>query len=167
MGQHGSPRQRRTSKKYRGRQFQHPTFARPALRDAYSSIRATNRASSLARLETVTRVRPGQGIAITAYCSFRPTSSVAGKSTAATKYTSLLQHGLIQELQSTSQVLLRWVTQRGIAIISKSRDEERMRLNLDGEWKLRDEEIERISSLDAGVRFNDPVDHGFDVPVFE
>ncbi|KAI9928665.1 NAD(P)H-dependent D-xylose reductase (XR) [Aspergillus wentii] len=117
--------------------------------------------------QTVTRVRPGQGIAITAYCSFRPTSSVAGKSTAATKYTSLLQHGLIQELQSTSQVLLRWVTQRGIAIISKSRDEERMRLNLDGEWKLRDEEIERISSLDAGVRFNDPVDHGFDVPVFE
>ncbi|KAJ5362184.1 Aldo/keto reductase subgroup [Penicillium brevicompactum] len=112
-----------------------------------------------------------RGIAITAYCSFGPQSAVAAKLANVSKLDSLLDHQLIMRIsndhnKSPSQVLLRWATQRGIAVIPKSKNLERMRQNMDMQWSLEDSEIGAISDLNQGLRLNDPVLHGFDVPVF-
>jgi len=56
-----------------------------------------------------------------------------------------------------AQVLLRWATQRGVAVIPKSVNVDRLKENLDVvEFDLTGEEIEAISALDKGLRFNDP-----------
>ncbi|KAK4868578.1 hypothetical protein LT330_006780 [Penicillium expansum] len=112
-----------------------------------------------------------RGIAITAYCSFGPQSAVAAKLANVSKLDSLLDHQLIKKIssdhnKSPSQVLLRWATQRGIAVIPKSKNLERMRQNMDMQWNLEDSEIGAISDLNQGLRLNDPVLHGFSVPVF-
>ncbi|CAI7630452.1 unnamed protein product [Penicillium bialowiezense] len=112
-----------------------------------------------------------RGIAITAYCSFGPQSAVAAKLANVSKLDSLLDHQLIRKIssehnKSPSQVLLRWATQRGIAVIPKSGKSEHMRQNMDMQWNLEKSEIEAISALNQGLRLNDPVLHGFDVPIF-
>ena len=59
-------------------------------------------------------------------------------------------------------VLLRWATQRGIAVIPKSNNVGRLKQNLEVlEFELKDEETKGISGLDKGLRFNDP---GFCLP---
>ena len=77
--------------------------------------------------------------------------------------------------KTPAQVLLRWATQRGIAVIPKSNQSERLAENLACcDFDLTDAEIEvsywfrgipgsvidvhyqKITSLDAEVRFNDP-----------
>jgi len=102
------------------------------------------------------------GIAVTAYSSFGPQSYVelgAHKGAA-----SLLQHSIIAEIasakaKSTSQVLLRWATQRGLAVIPKSNNHGRLIQNLEcNTFDLTPEEINAISGLDIGLRLNDPVD---------
>jgi D-xylose reductase len=56
-------------------------------------------------------------------------------------------------------VILRWCTQRGIAVIPKSNSRERLLENLNtGEFSLTEEEIKAISALDKGLRFNNPPD---------
>lgn len=56
-----------------------------------------------------------------------------------------------------AQVLLRWATQRNIAVIPKSNNKDRLQQNLEVTgFDLKDEEIKAISSLDKGLRFNDP-----------
>ena len=60
--------------------------------------------------------------------------------------------------KTPAQVLLRWATQRGVAVIPKSNNQGRLRQNLDVTgWELGGEEVESISGLDRGMRFNDPV----------
>ncbi|KAL5355762.1 NADP-dependent oxidoreductase domain-containing protein [Aspergillus floccosus] len=113
-----------------------------------------------------------QGIAITAYCSFGPQSSVAAKSENATSIPSLIDHPLIQAIaqrhgRAPSQVLLRWATQRAIAVIPKNSKPLHMQQNLDLGWNSAEMEIDSIGTLDQGWRLNDPVVHGYDVPVFE
>ncbi|KAJ5093596.1 NAD(P)H-dependent D-xylose reductase xyl1 [Penicillium angulare] len=113
-----------------------------------------------------------QGVAITAYCSFGPQSSVAGKLKDSFSFSSLLEHPSIKGIgrahgKTPSQVLLRWSTQRGISVIPKSGNLPHMQQNLDMDWSLTSEQIEIISSLDQGKRFNDPVEHGFDLPIFD
>ncbi|OQD71209.1 hypothetical protein PENPOL_c001G01631 [Penicillium polonicum] len=112
-----------------------------------------------------------QEIVVTAYCSFGPQSTVAAKLANVDQFDSLLDHHLIKTVaqkhgKASSQVLLRWATQRGIAVIPKSRQPEHMRQNLDMEWNLSEVEIEAISALDRGLRLNDPVLHGYNVPIF-
>lgn len=59
--------------------------------------------------------------------------------------------------RSPAQVLLRWATQRGIAVIPKSNNESRLKQNLEAtDFDLTKEELEAISALDKGLRFNDP-----------
>ena len=60
--------------------------------------------------------------------------------------------------KSPAQVLLRWATQRGVAVIPKSNNQGRLAQNLDVTgWDLEKEEVEAISGLDKGLRFNDPL----------
>jgi hypothetical protein len=53
--------------------------------------------------------------------------------------------------------LLRWSTQRGVAVIPKSNNQSRLAQNLDVcSFDLKEDEIEKISALDKGLRFNNP-----------
>ncbi|KAF8512150.1 NADP-dependent oxidoreductase domain-containing protein [Hysterangium stoloniferum] len=100
------------------------------------------------------------GMAITAYTSLGPQSFVelnADKGAA-----SLLTHGKISQIaqahgRTTAQVLLRWATQRGIAVIPKTNNATRLVQNFAvNDFDLSEEEIKSISALNSGLRFNDP-----------
>lgn len=59
--------------------------------------------------------------------------------------------------KTPAQVLLRWATQRGVAVIPKSNNANRLQQNLEvTAFDLTPEEMESISALDRGLRFNDP-----------
>jgi len=101
-------------------------------------------------------------IAVTAYCSFGPQSWV--ELNMAQGATSLLTDNktiskIVEETGKTpAQVLLRWATQRGIAVIPKSNDKQRLMKNLDCmDFNLTAEQMKEISSLDCDLRFNNPV----------
>ncbi|PNP82945.1 hypothetical protein FNYG_03267 [Fusarium nygamai] len=111
-------------------------------------------------------------IAVTAYSSFGPQSfkELPGIfSKRAHGAEPLLESSLIKGIagkygKTPAQVLLRWVTQRNIAVIPKSNNPSRLAQNLDVvSFDLSQEEIESISALDRGLRFNDP---GFYLPNF-
>ena len=58
---------------------------------------------------------------------------------------------------STAQVLLRWATQRGLAVIPKSNSQKRLEENLNvTNFDLSDAEIQEISDLDMNLKFNVP-----------
>lgn len=108
-----------------------------------------------------------EGIAVTAYSSFGPQSFVELDWEKALKLKPLFEHDLIKSIaakhnRTTGQILLRWATQRGLAVIPKSNNPKRLAENLDVvSFNLTEDEIKAISALDAGIRFNDPVaDHG-------
>ncbi|CAI6334424.1 unnamed protein product [Periconia digitata] len=110
------------------------------------------------------------GIVVTAYSSFGPqsflelppafkerASNVALLFDAEPVKRAAATHG-----KTPAQVLLRWATQRGIAVIPKSNNKDRLAQNLDvTSFELSDEEVSAISALDKGLRFNDP---GFYLP---
>jgi D-xylose reductase len=102
------------------------------------------------------------GIVVTAYCSFGPQSWVElGKHHGVE---SLFEQGVVVEIakakqQTTAQVLLRWATQRGIAVIPKSNQISRLEENLSCDsFDLSEAEIAKISTLNANLRMNDPSD---------
>ena len=104
-------------------------------------------------------------IAITAYSSFGPQSFLElppAFRERAKEVTLLFDapvvKGAADRLGVTpAQVLLRWATQRGIAVIPKSNNVGRLKQNLEVlVFELKDEEMKGISSLDKGLRFNDP-----------
>ena len=126
------------------------------------------------------------GIAVTAYFSFGPTSYVeltrlmassqsknkdlfdngtfdnAGQR--AISAPKLFEHPTIEDIakmhgRTPAQVLLRWATQRGLAVIPKTVDTKRLKQNMDClSFDLKRDEIESISAMDVGMRFNNPSD---------
>ena len=74
----------------------------------------------------------------------------------------LFDHDVVKTIadahgKSPAQVLLRWSTQRGVAVIPKSNNQSRLAQNLDVcSFDLKQEEIDQISGLDKGLRFNNP-----------
>ncbi|KIX01905.1 uncharacterized protein Z518_07844 [Rhinocladiella mackenziei CBS 650.93] len=108
-----------------------------------------------------------ENIVITAYSSFGPQSflEMTAEFRARTQEVPLLfDVDIVKKTASRvnktpAQVLLRWATQRNIAVIPKSNHVDRLRQNLEvgsGSFYLAEEEIEAISALDKGLRFNDP-----------
>ncbi|KAF8227184.1 Aldo/keto reductase [Tricholoma matsutake] len=101
------------------------------------------------------------GIRITAYSSLGPQSyyELGLKGVPA-----LLTHDTITSIakkhnKTTAQVLLRWATQRGIAVIPKSNNVQRTTENLAStSFNLEESELQEISSLDKNLRLNDPID---------
>lgn len=104
-----------------------------------------------------------EGIAVTAYSSFGPLSFIELNLKNAQETPKLFDHDVIKGIaekhgKTPAQVLLRWATQRNIAVIPKSNDPKRLAQNLDVTgWDLEASEIEAISSLDRNLRFNDPL----------
>ncbi|KAL1647393.1 hypothetical protein SLS58_002721 [Diplodia intermedia] len=101
-------------------------------------------------------------IAVTAYSSFGPQSFLELKMQRAEDAPLLFDHDVIKSIASKhnvtpAQVLLRWSTQRGVAIIPKSNSKDRLKQNLEvNGFDLAKEEIESISSINKNLRFNDP-----------
>ncbi|KAH0838037.1 NADP-dependent oxidoreductase domain-containing protein [Lanmaoa asiatica] len=102
------------------------------------------------------------GIAVTAYSSFGPQSYL--ELGMAKDSTSLLQHNLVAGIaaahgKTTAQVLLRWATQREIAVIPKSNNFDRLTANLQCDsFNLSEAEIAGLSALNINYRLNNPVD---------
>ena len=114
-----------------------------------------------------------QSITITAYSSFGPQSFRELNMKSAHDTPLLFESPVITGIaerhgKTAAQVLLRWATQRGVAVIPKSNDQGRLRQNLDVTgWELEGSEVEEISGLDRGLRFNDPVNvSGVSLPSF-
>ncbi|KAI3405429.1 GRE3 [Candida oxycetoniae] len=112
-----------------------------------------------------------QGIAVTAYSSFGPLSFVELENKKAIDAPKLFEHDTIKRIaanhgKTCAQVLLRWSTQRNIAVIPKSSKQERAIENLEvNKFNLTDDDIKEIKKLDKGLRFNDPWDWNH-IPVF-
>ncbi|KAJ8516121.1 hypothetical protein ONZ45_g179 [Pleurotus djamor] len=112
--------------------------------------------------EALVKLANTLGIAITAYSSFGPQSyvelgadkGVAGLLTLDTVTKIASAHG-----KSPSQILLRWATQRGLAVIPKTNDPSRLAQNLDCcSFDLTEEQLKQISALNVNLRLNDPAD---------
>jgi diketogulonate reductase-like aldo/keto reductase len=108
-----------------------------------------------------------EGIAVTAYSSFGPQSFLELEWKKAFDTPTLFEHKTVTSIaekhkKTPAQVLLRWATQRGLAVIPKSNNQERLLQNLDvTSFDLEEKEIESISALDRGLRFNNPFDVSF------
>ncbi|KAF1989340.1 Aldo/keto reductase [Aulographum hederae CBS 113979] len=105
------------------------------------------------------------GIVVTAYSSFGPQSFRELPPTFSQRSKGielLFDEGTVKGVAekhgvTPAQVLLRWATQRNICVIPKSNSPNRLQQNLDVVgFDLAPEEIEAISKLDKGLRFNDP-----------
>lgn len=103
------------------------------------------------------------GIVITAYSSFGPQSFIELNMQIAKDTPLLFDNPTIKSIaekkgKTPAQILLRWATQRGVAVIPKSNNQGRLAQNLDvTSWNLDDSEVKEISELDKGLRFNDPL----------
>lgn len=113
------------------------------------------------------------GIQITGYSSFGPQSFLEMGHSTALETPTLFEHTSIKSIadkheKSPAQVLLRWATQRGIAVIPKSGNPDRLFANLHvNDFDLTEQDLVEISKLEKGIRFNDPTswgDEGF--PIF-
>jgi len=102
------------------------------------------------------------GIHITAYSSFGPISYHELEMEKAKDTPLLFEHDVVKKIaekhsKTPAQVLLRWSTQRGVAVIPKSNNQQRLAANLDVcNFDLSQDEIKSISGLDRGLRFNNP-----------
>jgi len=104
-----------------------------------------------------------EGMAVTAYSSFGPQSFIELKMQQAKDTPLLLDNETIKSIASkhgktAAQVLLRWATQRGVAVIPKSNNQHRLAENLDvTSFELSKSELGQISGLNQNLRFNDPL----------
>ncbi|KAI1841406.1 hypothetical protein JX266_012417 [Neoarthrinium moseri] len=103
-----------------------------------------------------------EGIAVTAYSSFGPASFLEFGFKHAEAMVPLMKDPLITDIaakhgKQPSQILLRWATQRGLAVIPKTSRAEVMAQNLDcTSFDLAQEDIDKISAKDGNIRFNQP-----------
>jgi len=102
------------------------------------------------------------GIAVTAYSSFGPQSYLELGFKGNVK-PLFLQDVIVKAAQAhdkdPGQVLLRWATQKGIAVIPKTNTTKRLLSNLDStSFDLTETEIRAISAFNVDLRLNDPAE---------
>jgi D-xylose reductase len=114
--------------------------------------------------KTLLKLAEAEGIAVTAYSSFGPQSFVELEWQKAKDTHILLEHPVIVESakkhdKTPAQVILRWATQRGLAVIPKSNNQTRLLQNLEVTgFDLEQSELDAITGLDRNLRFNNPTD---------
>ena len=102
-------------------------------------------------------------LVVTAYSSFGPASFVELDMQKAKDTPLLFDNQTIKSVaekhkKTPAQVLLRWATQRDIAVIPKSNNQTRLAQNLDVcSFDLSKQELDEISGLNKNLRFNDPL----------
>ena len=120
---------------------------------------------------TLLKLAESEGIAVTAYSSFGPQSFIELEWQHAKDAPVLFEHPVVAKLaekhgKTPAQILLRWATQRGLAVIPKSNNPQRLKQNLEvTDFDLSKEELESISGLDRHLRFNNPTDVSFLLPL--
>lgn len=113
---------------------------------------------------TLLQLAKSEGIAVTAYSSFGPQSFIELEWQKAKDTPVLFEHPAVTTIakkhnKTPAQVLLRWATQRGLAVIPKSNNPERLKQNLEVTgWNMDQNELDSISALDRNLRFNNPTD---------
>lgn len=111
------------------------------------------------------------GIRVTAYSSFGPQSFIELDMQHAKDTPLLFDNESVKSIadkhgKTPAQVLLRWATQRGVAVIPKSNNSSRLAQNLDVcSFDLSKEDLEQISGLNKNLRFNDPVNVSLAMPL--
>ncbi|KAK4520078.1 uncharacterized protein ATC70_008208 [Mucor velutinosus] len=113
-----------------------------------------------------------QSIAVTAYSSFGPTSLISTGSKRAKAVEPLFENPVIKDIvakynRNPSEVALRWSLERSVAVVQKSLNIDRVRMNLEAlNWEMEEEDVESINKLDTGLRFNDPMVNAQNIPLF-
>lgn len=113
--------------------------------------------------EKLVELCTAHGITITAYSSFGPQSFIELDLQQAKDVPLLFDNETVKSIadkhsKTPAQVLLRWATQRKVAVIPKSNNSSRLAQNLDVcSFDLTDDEIKKISGLNKNLRFNDPL----------
>ena len=116
---------------------------------------------------TLVQLAKSEGIALTAYSSFGPQSFVELEWQSAKDAPVLFEHPIVTAIakkhnKTPAQVLLRWATQRGLAVIPKSNNKDRLLENLKvTDFDLETSELDALSGLDRHLRFNNPTDVKF------
>ncbi|MCJ1273112.1 NAD(P)H-dependent D-xylose reductase (XR) [Puttea exsequens] len=122
--------------------------------------------------EGLVQYAESKGITITAYSSFGPQSFLELDMKSAKDTPLLFDNSTVKKIaekhsKTPAQVLLRWATQRNIAVIPKSNNPGRLAQNLDVTgWSLDKSDLDSISGLDKNLRFNDPVNYGVPLPIY-
>ncbi|KAI0348525.1 Aldo/keto reductase [Trametopsis cervina] len=112
--------------------------------------------------EHLIQLAQAEKIVVTAYSSFGPLSFRELNWQSANEAKILFEHDAVTSIASnhnrtSAEVLLRWATQRGLVVIPKATDPVLLRQNLEHtQFDLTEEELRAISSLNIGLRFNDP-----------
>ena len=117
--------------------------------------------------EQLVKFAQSRGIAVTAYSSFGPQSFLELDMKQAKDTPLLMEHATIKKIaekhgKTPAQILLRWATQRNVAVIPKSNNRDRLAQNLDvTSFDLSKDELDEISGLNQNLRFNDPLNVSF------
>ncbi|KAF1831515.1 Aldo/keto reductase [Decorospora gaudefroyi] len=98
------------------------------------------------------------GIHVTQYSPFGNQNEIYDSGKGMNK---LIDDPVLQEIgakygKSGAQVALAWGIAHGRSVIPKSKTESRIRANLEGDFVLEKEDLERVDGLDRKLRFNDP-----------
>jgi len=122
--------------------------------------------------EGLVKLAQANDMAVTAYSSFGPQSFLELEMQRAKDTPLLFDNKIVQNIadkhdKTPAQILLRWATQRNIAVIPKSNNQSRLQQNLDvTSFNLSKSELEEISGLNQHLRFNDPLNYGVDQPIY-
>jgi D-xylose reductase len=108
------------------------------------------------------KLAANEGIAVTAYSSFGPASFLEFNMAHASALKPLMEDDVITGIakkysKTPSQILLRWATQRGLAVIPKTSRHNLMAENLACVgFDIEQDDLDKITSMDKGIRFNQP-----------
>ena len=99
-----------------------------------------------------------QGIVITQYSPFGNQNEIydSGKNMG-----KLIDDPVLAEIgkkygKSGAQMALAWGIAKGCSVIPKSKTPARIKANLEGDFKLEEEDVKRVDGLDKKIRFNNP-----------
>jgi len=101
------------------------------------------------------------GITMTAYSSFGPQGWIElgmDKGMGSLFTQDFVVAAANKYKKTPAQILLRWASQRGIAVVPKSNNKERLIENLDSEFEMDEADIKQISTLNCNLRLNNPVE---------
>jgi D-xylose reductase len=108
------------------------------------------------------KLAKAEGIQVTAYSSFGPMSFLDFDFESAKKMVPLIEDPVIKEIAAAhkrqpAEVLLRWSTQQGLAVIPKVTFPDLMAQNLHHTtFDMTQEELDKISAKDIKFKFNKP-----------
>ena len=99
-----------------------------------------------------------KGIHVTAYSPFGNSNTVYDKGQ---KMGKLIDEPILAEIgkkygKTGAQVALAWGICEGRSVLPKSKTPARIKANLEGDFKLDKEDLEKIDGMDKKLRFNDP-----------